>query len=796
MNKFIKKLVSVILAIVLFVCSFSGCAGGIIEADAYNYLTKGEWFNYFVSETGLTYTTTEGVDIDESSNYYDSVMAIVDNEIIDADNAVKDLDDIVTKDVVAYTCVNYMTPAYRIKNDITFKDEDKITDVEAAKVAVGLGFVEAKSANKFGPDEYLSGDDCINAYDAMATHITTYEFTEEDNYTEFVYQDNVYDTGAEILDVLKYDVDIEDYTERKVDDETTVSLLGLKSDSSNVEFINTATEGEEIIVTISEKTYNSNKDVYQVGNIIKFQQYELLRDAGNGNKIYQDVAFIKITKKPEKTPAIKQTDGSMNVYIIKGVLPTDSETIKAVKENQKQTNKASKIKQLEGSGNTNIGPITITDNSIEFSYSGSLDQKIDYNNGRSDKTDPTLSGSVSTKIVISDIKLTTTGFDTIFTDILFGKPNATIGLSYKTTVDGELSIPQTRLAPYNNGNGKFPSNLSRSRFTTGNGAKDIKIGKFVFNFGPFVATLRLGLQINFDGTITINVTKDSNTTYTIKKSGISSVSTSKQSTELKAEVNIYIGVELQGDIALVGFPKTPIIDCRAGAGFDIMLSGSFYIVDEKEKFTDTTSTNLSGEELKETCKQKSEFRYCLGAKAQFKLYGEIAGSDCIVRKIVRLSNKNFSGWYRELKVAIGEYHFEDGKTVKACTRVAAVEDDKIEVTAGDKFDISTYNLITDKKEPLEFYITEIPCSAKNLDKINDGLKTWTSNKKICDVTYFSDSHKVVINPKSAGTCEVYISTPHGKYTMACSVTINGNKNTSFVMDDFYFNKVDGNYFYI
>lgn len=774
MKKAFYRIFSLVLAIVVLITALSGCTGGIVEADASDYLTKGEWFNYFISEVDLSYSSKISLDLDSESEYYDAVMSIVDNEIIDEENAVKDLDKIVTKDVVAYTCVNYLPTAYQVvgKTDYKFKDEKKITDVNAAKVAVNVGIVEAKSKTKFGAEDYVSAEDCEKAINTMIDHLATYEF--EENNTKFIYNDNVYETNDDV-EVESYKIsDFNDYTD---DDSsiTDVSFSGLKNDNEP-EISNCANEKDEIVVWVPELSYITNKEAYRVGNIVKFNVFEL-----DIPRKSLDICYIKITEEPTKGRSPK----GISAYRIKGTLPTTNETIKCIEKGQKGRSKAESIKLIPDGTDYKFGPVKIKDGSINFKYTTKSSKTMDLDNGRSDKTDPTLSANIDLDITISDIIMAYSGFDTIFTDSMYGKPNANLTFSYKTKVNGKLTIPETRLAPYNNGNGKFPSNLNRSRFTTGKGAEDIKICKCKVSFYGINATLRIGLQVKVDGTVKVTVEKDSSTNYVIKKGGISTTQTSKKNAELKAEVNLYVGVEMKGDISLGGFPKTIIADCRVGAGFNAVVTGNVYIMNNSTTTTEyskKTDTNISGTQLKYYSKFDTKLKYCIGAKCQFKIYAGGFEGDSIIKYVIKLFNKDFNGLYKEQALALGQFHFEDGKVVKQCTRVEG-DDEKIECTAGDKFDISAYNVVINDDMPAYFYITEIPCKPKNLEKINNGLKvsaaTGTNRKKICNVTYFSDEHKVEIDPVSQGTCLVTISTPHKKFNLSVAVIVNKNTKTGY-----------------
>ena len=793
MKKICLKIMSAVLSVVLLIASFSGCTAGTLEADAAQYMTKGEWFSYFASERDLQFNEFENeLLIDESSPYYAAVMAIVDNEIIDIETACKDLDKRVNKDVVAYTCINSLPEAYRVSSKRTFKDENRITDVEAAAEAVELGIVEAKSSKKFGADELMSIDQCEIAVKNTVKRIATHKFTKEESNFEIEYQDNVYETNAEVEVVEGSISNYTDYTEHTenntakelVDDtdELSVTMLGLKTSTPNV----TEVDKKEDVVTIRipESTYNRDKNAYKVGNIVKVQPFELSADFNNRLRTVE-CSYLKITLDPIKI-------GSS--YNITGVLPTVDDAFKSVKQGQQATYDAEKGKLTENSGASGVSGLTVTSNGAKFTYTNKAKGKVDLKNGRSDKTDPTLEADFSVSVEISDINLSATGFDTILLDAVFGKPNATLNISYKTNVQVSASFPETRLAPYNNGNGKFPSNLSRSRWTTGNGAKDIKVGKVRYVFGPLVAEFGLYLQIHLDGKITISLEKDTSAIYTIKKSGISKEYISEKSISAEAEVNLYVGAELRGDVHIAGFSSFPLCDLRVGAGFNIQGRGNLFILTTENKYTDKTSTNLSGEELQAITNtyKDTKFGYCLNIKLEFKIYGEIASGNCIIGKAIRFFKKDFEA-YGEATFPIFEKHWEDGHEVSKCTREPD-KDKKDEegenIKAGDKIDISNYNLVLDDGTCGMFYVTQVPGTEKNKKKAADRIVVKSTDESVCTATYYKDNHMVEVSTVGEGTCEVRVYTIGAKYPydlgikyVSCAIIVNQNKQVAFVPSD-------------
>ena len=790
MKKAFLKITSVVLSVIIFATSFTACAPGMIEADASQYLTKGEWFAYFASETDLKFSGANNeLNIENDSQYYEAVMSIVDNEILDAETACQNLDKKVTKDIVANTCVNYLPEAYRKASKRTFTDANKITDIKAAAEAVDYGFVEPKSKKKFGPEEYLDIDACESAINATVKRITTYEFPKEECNFVINYRENVFDTDAKVEVVEGSISNYYDYTEGSNSGELdksndfSVSLLGLRSSKPKVKQLAFNKE-DSVTIRVPENVFNKNKEAYKVGNIVKVQPFELSANFENSIRTVE-CSFLKITMEPLKF-------GS--VYSVTGVLPTVEETIKSVGKGQKSREEAKNGKITEDCKAKGVSGLKITSDGVSFKYTNSARKKIDIDNGRSNKTDPTLGADFSISVGISNITLQTDGFDSIFMDAIFSEPNANINLSYTTSVELEASFPETRLAPYNNGNGKFPSNLSRSRWTCGNGAKDIKIAVIKLEFGPIIGQFGLYLQIHLDGKITVTLKKDTHTTYHISRNGISTTSYSEKSISARAEINLYVGVELRGDIHIFGLGALPLCDAKVGVGFVLNGSGNLFMLTEENKYTDKRNTDLSGEELQAIVSgdKKTKFGYCLNIKLSFKIYADAATGDCIVGKVIRLFKNDFSA-YHEWNFPIFEKHWEDGHEVDKCTREPADKDKEQEeknLKCGDRIDISNYNLVLDEGTCDVFYVTQIPCKEKNKEKTAKRITVASTDNSVCTATYYKEDHMIQVSAVGEGTCEIRIAAmkmtsavPLGMDYVSCAIIVNKNKQVSFVPQD-------------
>lgn len=785
MNKLFKRMISIVLAIVLLICSFSGCAGGVIEADANDYLTKGEWFNYFVEEIGLGYF--ENIDtvisLEKDSPYYESVYSIVDYGICSSDIACENLDECVTRDVVAYTCVNYLPKAYRKQIESHYKDESKITDIATATEAIEYGILDSSSKIKFNPDNYVTVDECQNAISVTMDYEANFEFDESECNTEIEYYDNVYNLNDEIVEVVSSNISEDsqsnesnfDISNMVSKNDASVTTLGLANDNNVIE---TATGSTDTIsVKVERSIVEKNKSAYKVGNVIKFNQFDVYT---NTSKTPVSVCYIEITKEPV-------LDKMLKYYIVTGELPANDEIIKSIKDSQKDTSKAIKCDSYEKEA-TGVTGFKFENNGVSFTYTkkGST--------AKTKRTDPTYGGEYSVKVSVSDFSLTTSGLDSIFKDIVKDNKKdqveATVQLSYNTTFKVVAQSDTVRFTPYNNGNGKFPSNLSRSRLTTGDGAKRIKICKLVVPVADTPLAFSFALYLNFaiDGKLTVTIERDNVRGVRIKGKQITPIRESDTKTTIKATVNLFAGIVFEATFGITG-ARTPILNFEAGLGFDLLINATGYLMNKDNKYTQKQNCpNINGDLLDDIVANRdgTDFNYCLDLNLSLQVYVTGVTTNCYVGKLLNFLNSKYSPPRKEWNIPLYSTHFEDGSFVSKCTRESHNEINNDEKTAGltfgDSIDISEYNLIVKENMCGQFSVTQVPSSKKNMEKTANELKVYSTNKKVCNATYFPTSHVISVDPTGIGSCEVIIETKGGKHKMSCAIIVNSVEDVIFTPD--------------
>lgn len=791
MKKAFYRIFSLVLAIVVIITSFSGCTGGIVEADASEYLTKGEWFNYFVSENEL-YSDTKSIELDLESDspYYSAVMCVVDYELCSVEEACKDLDKPVTRDVVAYTCVNYIVEGYRKESTKKFKDSDKITDVSAAGEAIDYGILDSVSKNKFKPDEYVTSEKCVSAVENMQNYEANFTFSEDESYTEIEYQDNVKLIDAEIEKVVDY-IPAEDA--KKTTEVSTsktlnpeVSYIGnASSEASNL--IDTKhSAGDTVIVLVPNGYYKKHVSDFDIGNIIKFKNFEI---SGMGNEGVLEVDYMEITE------VEKIIDGNeKGNYLVSGVLPSDDKIIKKIRKGQKDTSSSGvKISASEEAKQNNIS-VKVEDGTIKFSYKKDISIKGDK------KTSPVFSGTISSDFSIGNFSFTTTGLDTIFSDVVKGKGvNASVKINYEKNMSVKTETDKMRYVPYNNGNGKFPSNFSRSRFTTGSGAKRIKIAKISIPMKSCPAlsiSFGLYLRIEADGSLQIVIDETDTRGLAIKKGKIEPIKESKKETKIEIKASLYTGLEFEIALSITG-TRTPIANFDAGFGIQYDITATLYHVDiegkvkvnDKGKKDELKQASVSAENCDIVVADDSSHStvYCIDIQKQIKGYMRgLSKEECYLGKLISIFDRKYTEIRtKDWVVSSSSSHFEDGAFIDKCMRESTLDEDvehKIELKASN-IDISTYDVTAVPNVCLidKLYVTKLPYSSE--DKAMKNIKNLiveSSDEKVCKVQYFASGHYVLIDTYNAGECVVTISTKDRKYSAKCAVYVSKNdvKNTS------------------
>lgn len=136
------------------------------------YLTKGEYYKFFVEEYNMTsnnYAVEERKNAADSKNYSVFASIMVEWELITEKQA-KDLNKPLTKEIVAQTIVTSMIDHNSYNMEI--KDIKKCYDKQSIIDAVGMGIFELKNEN-FDPYSYMTLEEVKNAIEKSKEIIST-----------------------------------------------------------------------------------------------------------------------------------------------------------------------------------------------------------------------------------------------------------------------------------------------------------------------------------------------------------------------------------------------------------------------------------------------------------------------------------------------------------------------------------------------------------------------------------------------------------------------------------------------
>lgn len=441
--KKVTRFVALLMACVLLLGMLPAC-GKLAEDDT--FATRGQFYALFVQEKGLYSDVYTSEEIENSKDYKADAAVMLEWGLIDEAQC-KSLNKPATKDLVAQVCVRFM--AFRQTcSDVQVKDIVKCCDQQAIRDAVGMGIFEL-SNGYFDANERMAFEDCLTAMERADEVDANTEFDQE---LEIEYQDNVESlNGEDILDFVIEEADADDEAQGMASDSDAggkiIRLAGGTSADSAVKLVNNSSLFSLTTARISilRAEYDRNRDKYQIGKILTFDPYQSpilgthnfsgqfagkivkVQELGAGVTIYMEQCPLE--------DIVKDTDG------INKRATTRSQTIRDhdVEPDKKAVKEGFQIKKTEsGKG------VTVT-----FKHTFTLEDELyTKQTWRNPKAKP----SVTITATVDDFKITTENLGKLlFKD---EKCDASIALSFDTSVSVEAETGSLRYSPDNNGNDK------------------------------------------------------------------------------------------------------------------------------------------------------------------------------------------------------------------------------------------------------------------------------------------------------------------------------------------------------
>ncbi|MEG1551023.1 MAG: hypothetical protein RR355_02010, partial [Oscillospiraceae bacterium] len=365
-------------------------------------------------------------------------------------------------------------------NKEDFKDADLCEDSQAAADAIATGIV--KTSNKyFDAKKAMTVTECEAAIDAALAADSDGHFKDEGSIKSEL-QDNVIAFSSE--DIKEGDIEFPKEAEKTIVDvgykNEKAAISTMEFTGKNAQPINTVENGNQVkspdSVTeitefgISNDLYQRHFNAFAPGKIFIYDSF-LSKLARNSD------VYLPEGKYESFCGEIVSVQRDLNRWKVT-IKPTEMEKVfksvedKAVHYKLSFPKLSKKLEMIEGY-------------SVEYesSNSGGISAKITKrftNNGK--WSNPSANPSVSFELGITELSVDMNGIG----DVIFGKSKSSkdtyfkINFSQYTEMTAESG--GLRYTPANNGNGKFLTNMKKSRWTgaQAGGSKMIKIAKFQF----------------------------------------------------------------------------------------------------------------------------------------------------------------------------------------------------------------------------------------------------------------------------------------------------------------------------
>lgn len=763
MKRYIR-IVALILSLCMLLGVFAGC-NKVKKND--DYVTKAEFILMFVDSMGLTTVSASDGRVDEACNI------LVELGFLPEEEATKDLDKAVTKEFVANLCVNSLY--FRKNADVILKDERKLKDSQACKDAVGHGIVDIDNGY-FDAYEKMTYNECQKAINATKLVDATGTFDGKGE-VEVALKEDVFNMSEEFDDStltvinpdderfeeivsgmkFEYGAEIE---EKRVNRSTVaandvINIVNQEREKTIPAMENKlltdviycsyfeAEEDDCIIVETKKKGYNGIK--YNVGDKILYGMF----DDGRNSSLY-----------PFCGEVIGVNDNFLAIYYTVRISKADQYIIyaKINNYNSRKNNVNWKVEKCNSDiDGINIGPLEVNKDGFKITIKEKAKNKID------SKRDAQFEVDMKYTFEIRDIGVQLDGLGDIFSGSI---DNAICRLDYTIEQSVEAST-KLRGTPYNNGNGKFLSNLKRSRLTGANaaGAKEIKIARVYADLGyGFNLEFYAYLTVEIDGSISISIKNEYGSGFRIINNKVIPINERRSTTNIDVNANLEAGLHLDLNLRWLTRKGKPLADIGFEIGIGADVSSKVNIYDENEEYKNTIVGYMSKAEL-ESANKTENIEYCFNNRIY--AFCEIRGltSDSKVGKIIRLFDGDFKFLVRS-ETNIMEAHIEDGKIVESCTRDH--KEEEVESEKEENFVLNTYKVLVPMNACGTVWITGFPVNSKEMFKMG-GIRISIKDSTIASIKLVDNM--IMINPLKPGSTEIVIETPNKRFIQECSVTI-------------------------
>lgn len=796
--KFFKRVICIVLSLVFMLQLLTGCSSK--KTDETLYITKGEFFAYYVYENGMTSDQYTAEDIQNCEDGSVEADIIVEWGYLSEDLAKKNLKKPVEKEIVVMVCAN-ATFDLKKGNPADIKDSDLLNDPQLIADAYASGFFELENGY-FDGAEHMSFADCEAIMNKAKEYTADFHYeanTEITSTAEGVKEqdDSNYSDGDIVIEFFGDESEsqndsgasAEGMSFSAVDDNTPkITFLGahttpqittLESKTKEVEVTPLANNADYFgfqnvkgfSATIMKHTFENALGNPQIGDTVVLNRFQVMmtNNMGYGNG---EIIGILVDKK---------ATGSN--YICMFEYPQFEEAV------QKKN-----VEKANGSGidiSSFVKEKTEVDGwKLEFEVTGNsikVDAKKNftvYETGRKqDWQNAKQTMTATANLEIGDFNLDVNNLKS------FANKNGKGYIKITCDTDIGFSLSQSlRYTPDSNRNGKFPSNWSNSRWTDADskGAKTIKIARFTPSlYGVVGIDVYIYLLISVDGKVSFTTSiENGGVQITANNGKISTTKLGTKQSEFSANVNLHNRLGVDASLKIFGFIN--VIEYDVGADLDLHAVVNLYYEEELSK----SGVYADEEGLNEYAADDDKFDYCIGVLIELGVSGQMKDSG--VKMILNLISKGESLDFEKM-IWSGGFHFEDGGFVDKCTRGDDMADE-LKESDGDEVELGAYKVILEEGKSDFVWLKAIPSETMDLLDSKNSITVKSNNTKVCTATYNKTNKLIIVEAVGEGSTEIVIKAKKGMWwwkktcEQKVSVTVNPSsdveaKGMSYIIID-------------
>lgn len=766
--KFIKRILCAVLSLLLVIPALSGCSSK--KTDDQLYITKGEFFAYFVHENNMTSDLYNSEEIQDCKDGSVEANIIVEWNYLPEKLATKDLKKPVEKEIVVMVCAN-ATFDLKEGNVSDIKDADLLEDPQLIANAYASGFFELENGY-FDGAEHMSLATCEEIMNKALEYTANFHYEANTEVTEtaddvFEQDDSNYSDGDIVLEIFGDEVTTEvENTKANIHTENNapqVSFLGVSAQPQNTMQADSLTQKsvKGFKGTIQKGTFEVDLKNPNIGDTVIIKKSQLVFNHGLN---YLDSEIIGVLVE-------KRLFGNVYECVFSCLeFETAVEKKNVTKGNYSKINKDSfKIEQSECDGWKL--DFSVTENSIKINAKKNFTvcetgRKQDWQNAKQTMT-------ANANFEISDFNIDANNLKSFASK----KGEGYIKITYDSNMDFSLS-QSLRYTPDSNRNGKFPSNWNNSRWTDSNskGAKTIKIARFSPSFyGVASADIYIYLQISVDGKISFSTSIDDGGVQITANGG--KISTQKLGTKKsEADINVNLHGRLGVDAAFKIFTFINVIEYDVGGDLDVRALVNLYY----ENQISQSGVYADEEGLNEYKSDDSKFNYCIGILVELGVSGQLKDSG--VKMILNLISKGETLNF-EKSIWNGGFHYEDGAFVDKCTRGNDMSDE-LKKSKDDEVELEAYKVVIENGNTKTVKLSAIPSKTMNLLDSKNSITVKSNNNKVCTAKYDKVNKLIIIDAIGEGSTEIVVKAKKGSlwWKESCeqkiSVTVNASTATN------------------